>query len=155
MRAWRLLFLILLTCAPVGSGCLLDNLNPSEKLNDSIRGMNDAARWGRIDLALQYIKPEYRERFLVSHHNWGRDIKVADSELLRIEMAPDRKTAVALVGISWYDLDSMTLRNTVVKQAWQERDGGFVMNAEDVFEGDAELLAMPAEQPPVLADSSG
>ncbi len=155
MRAPLLLFLALLACAPAWSGCLLNNLSPSEKLNDSIRGMNDAARWGRIDIALQYVEPVYRQKFLVSHHGWGRNIEVADSELLRIAMAPDQKTAVALVGISWYSLDNMTLHNTVVKQTWEERDGGFVMASEDVFEGDAKLLATPAVQPRVLADSSG
>jgi len=147
--------MVVLACVPAYSGCLLNNLNPSEKLNDSIRGMNDAARWGRIDIALQYVEPVYRHKFLVSHHGWGRSIEVADAEVMRIAMAPDRKSAAALVGFSWYSLDNMTLHSTVVKQTWEERDGSFVMASEEVFEGDAELLAIPKVKPPVLADSSG
>jgi hypothetical protein len=155
MRGRSLFFPILLACLPALGGCLLNNLDPSEKLNDSIRGMNDATRWGRIDLALQYIDPVFRERFLVSRHGWGRSIEVADSELLRIEMAPDRKMAVALVGFSWYSLDNMTLHSTVLRQVWKEREGHFVMDTEDVFEGDAKLVAVPASRPKVLADSKG
>lgn len=156
MRGRRLFLLVLLACLPAwGSGCLFNNLSPTEKLNDSIRGMNDAARWGRIDLALQYVEPVFRERFLRTHHGWGRNIEVADSELLRIEMAPDEKAAVALVGFSWYRLDSMTLHSTVLRQVWKERDGHYVMGSEDVFEGDAKLLAAPSRKTPVLTDSNG
>jgi len=154
MRGRIRFFLVVLACAPVWGGRLLNNLDPSEKLNDSVRGMNDAARWGRIDLALQYIEPVFRERFLTTHHGWGRNIEVADAELLRIEMAPDRETAVALVGFSWYSLDSMTLHSTVVRQVWKKGDGDFRLDSEDVFEGDAKLLAAPAKKPPMLADTS-
>ena len=130
---------------PAG-GCLLSNMEPSEKLNDAILGMNEAARWGRVDLALQYIDPVYRSRFLESHHGWGRTIEVADSELLRIEVAPDQDAAVALVAFSWYKPDRMSLRSTVLRQVWKRYDGNYILGSEEVIEGDAELLKAPGKR---------
>jgi len=124
----------------------MDHLSPSSRLNESVHWMNDAARWGRIDLAIQYVEPAFRDRFLQTHQQWGRKIKVADVDLVRIEVDPisdDVDKAVVLVSYSWYKLDTMTLHQTVIRQFWRDIEGDYRLGAEDVFEGDPFLIAMP------------
>ncbi|MBN1655953.1 MAG: hypothetical protein JXA30_19455 [Deltaproteobacteria bacterium] len=143
---------ILLAFVLFAHACLLDNISPTRKLNDSIRDMNDASRWGRIDLASQYVDPAYQTTFFKSRHRWGRQFRIADTELVRLDMSPDQDQAIALMSISWYRIDQMTLHQTVVRQIWKERDGTYLLSAEAVFEGDAILIQGP---PKPSADSGG
>jgi hypothetical protein len=119
---------------------MLENLSPTARLNDAIQGMNDAARWGRIDLAVQYIEPAYHDRFLKIRRGWNRRIKVADADLVGIQMVPDQDVAVARIAFSWYRLESMTLHHTVVRQVWNEHDDGYLLGSENVVEGDGTLF---------------
>ncbi len=127
-------------------GCALGHLSPTSKLNQSVREANDAARWGRLDLAVQYVHPAYRDQFLAHRRYWGRDIQVGDADLVRMDMPPDDddRPATALVAVSWYRLNQMALRQTVLRQVWKEYDGNFLLASEDVVDGDAFLLTPPA-----------
>lgn len=129
----------------LASGCLLDNISPTRKLNDSIRDLNDASRWGRIDLAVQYVEPTYQTTFLKARHRWGRQLRIADTELVRLDINSEQDQAIALMAISWYRMDQMTLRYTVVRQVWIENDGHYLLSAEAVSEGDALLMQTPSE----------
>jgi len=125
------------------NGCLLDNISPTRKLNDSIRDLNDASRWGRIDLAVPYVEPTYQANFLKARHRWGRQLRIADTELVRLDINSEQDQAIALMAISWYRIDQMTLRHTVVRQVWIEQDGHYLLSAEAVSEGDALLMQTP------------
>lgn len=125
------------------NGCLLDNISPTRKLNDSIRDLNDASRWGRIDLAVQYVEPTYQANFLKARHRWGRQLRIADTELVRLDINSEQDQAIALMAISWYRIDQMTLRYTVVRQVWIEQDGHYLLSTEAVSEGDELLMQAP------------
>jgi hypothetical protein len=125
------------------SGCLLNNINPSQKLNERVQEYGDATRWNRLDIAVQMVTPGYRDAFMKRHAAWGRAVEVADAELIHIQIAPDGNTATSTLAYSWYDLSAMTLARTVVRQTWDIRNGYQVMG-EDVVEGAAELLPVPA-----------
>ncbi len=124
-------------------GCLLNNINPSQKLNERVQEYGDATRWNRLDIAVQMVTPSYREAFMKRHAAWGRAVEVADAELIHIQIAADGNTATSTLAYSWYDLSAMTLARTVVRQTWDIRNGYQVMS-EDVLEGAAELLPTPA-----------
>lgn len=133
----------LITLLVLVNGCMLDNISPTRKLNESIRDMNDASRWGRIDLAVQFVEPTYQASFLKARYRWGRQFRIADTELVRLDIDSEQDHAVAFMAISWYSVDQMTLHNTVVRQVWKECDGHYLMIAEAVFEGDALLMQGP------------
>lgn len=127
------------------SGCLLNNINPSQKLNERVQEYGDATRWNRLDIAVQMVTPGYRDAFMKRHSAWGRAVEVADAELIHIQIAPDGNTATSTLAYSWYDLSAMTLARTVVRQTWDIRNGYQVMG-EDVVEGAAELLPVPSAE---------
>lgn len=141
----RIVFAILLGGWLLG-GCLLNNINPSQKLNERVQEYSDATRWNRLDIAVQMVTASYRDAFIKSHSTWGRAIEVADSELVHIQIAPDGNTATSTIAYSWYDLSAMTLARTVVRQQWDIRNGYQVMG-EEIVEGAPELLpvATPSE----------
>jgi hypothetical protein len=140
MRAITWLWILLLI------GCDFSNLRPTEKLKQSIQEMNEAARWGRIDLAAQFVGPAYRQRFFRAHSTWGQRIQIADLEVVRLDIDSKKKSATASIAISWYGLDQMTLRQTTVRQQWKLLDGQYILDDEDVLEGEPALLAIPVNK---------
>ena len=135
--------LCLLLSSVLLGGCFLDNASPTKKLADAVHEMNDSARWGRIGSASRFVEADYRARFTETHRRWGNGIRVADGEVLSVQFAPDRQSALAIVTYSWYDLDTMTLHDTVVKQHWRATDEFYGLSEETVIEGDPRLLSMP------------
>jgi hypothetical protein len=134
------------------SGCLTNNINPSQKLNERVQEYSDATRWNRMDLAVQIVMPSYRDAFMRSHSAWGRTVEVADSEVIHIQIAPDGNTATSTLAYSWYDLSAMTLARTVVRQQWDIRDG-YHVTGEEIVEGAPELLPVPHAADETEADA--
>jgi len=134
---------MLLSAALLCGGCFLDNASPTKRLADAVHEMNDSARWGRIGAASNFVDASYRHEFVQTHRRWGRTIKLADGEVLSVQFAEDRESAEAIVTYSWYDLDTMTLHDTVVKQEWRADDDFYGLSKETVIEGDKRLLKMP------------
>jgi hypothetical protein len=129
-------------------GCNFAGLRPTEKLKQSIQELNEAARWGRLDLASQYVGPNYRQRFFAVHASWGKQMQIADLEMVRLDIDPNKSVAAASIAISWYGLNEMTLRQTVVRQRWKQREGQYVLDDEQVIDGDPSLIAKPDRPTP-------
>lgn len=141
-----LLRLLTAVCLGLGAtGCLIHTIAPSERLRDAVVGLNDEARWSRLDLARERVMPGYRREWVRSRHDWGRNIQIGDVELLDVRLAEDNETAVSVVAVSWYRYDTMTLRRTVLRQEWRSGGREFYLASEAVAGGDPRLLAPPAE----------
>jgi len=125
------------------SGCVLHNISPQELLRDSVMGLNDEARWVRMDLAAERVAPPYRSAYRANHQAWGRSIQIADVEILGAELDADAEGAVSTVSISWYSYSTMMLHNTVVRQRWLSAGRSYVLVSERVVDGDPDLLAPP------------
>lgn len=138
------LALVLLAGLGLG-GCLLQNLAPTERLSDQVYQLNEEARWGRLDLAVRRVSPRYRPTFMTSRRGWGRRVSVADVEVSAIEISRESDEATSSVELSWYDLRSMTLRSTLLRQRWAKTDEGYLLDEETVVDGDADLLELPEE----------
>jgi hypothetical protein len=137
----RVAAFVLLCIAPA---CIFQNLSPTEKLKDAVIGYNDACRWNRFDLAVMMVDYPYRPDFKASHHAWGRDIQIADLDVLQVQTAgKELETAAATVLYRWYDQRGMIVADTVVLQRYEKRKGNYVLVAEEVTSGDARLLAPP------------
>ncbi len=124
------------------AGCMLQNVAPTERLGDAVNGITDETRWGRVDLAAQRVDPRFRAHFSASHTRWGRQIQIADAEVTQMTLADDGNSAVSVVAVSWYQLDAMDLRLSVVEQRWKRNGNEFVLSRERIVDGDNTLLAV-------------
>ncbi len=136
-------FALVLLVAPLFAGCILENLAPTQQLQDRMFLLNDQTRWGRIDLAAQQVVPAFRARFVQTRREWGRRVAVADTDVSALVIAEDGNSATSTVEITWYDQTTMDLRGTVLRQHWAKTDAGFLLDEESVVSGDEELLADP------------
>src|SRR5882757_9332380 len=103
MRALALLLCVLL------NGCMLSNATTAKRLGDTVNMMNRNTRWGQLADAARMVDPGYRPVFVASHRGWGQAIQVADSEVVHVEMAQDKESALALVSYQWYLPDNLTV----------------------------------------------
>jgi len=135
MRLARLLGCLLL------SGCIFNNISSEERLRDSVIELNDQARWTRIDLALAQVAPGLQSEYRATHRGWGRAIRVADTEILGVEVGEDRSQATSTVVVRWYSTDTMMLAETTLHQKWESSIGGYRLIEETVADGDPGPLA--------------
>lgn len=133
----------LLVCMLVGSlaGCgALANASPARKIGDTVKDMNDRARWGRVGDAAQYVDPSYRATYLQNHRLWGSKIQLADVEVVQLQISNDTEQATAFVTYSWYGMDNMTLHQSTVRQRWLGTKESYVLMSEAVIQGNTALL---------------
>lgn len=124
-------------------GCLIPP--PSQRVSDAARDLNVAARFGRMDLALELTSEKLRPEFLKSRTEWGRSIRVLDVEMAGFSM-PTGDRADVEVDYSWSRVDEGVLRTTRVSQEWRDQGGGFRLVGEHHVTGDIGLLG-EASQP--------
>ena len=128
--------LLLCVLSVSAAGCIFQNISPEERLRDAVVGYNDETRWTRLDLAQQRVTPAQRGEFRMRHYRWGRDIQIADLDILDVQVrGEDRDQATSIVHIRWYDQRTMLLADTVVGQEWERVTGGYLLVAEQVRDG--------------------
>ncbi|UCH29762.1 MAG: hypothetical protein JSV06_01690 [Myxococcales bacterium] len=129
-------------------GCLLQNLSPETRMRDAVIELNEGARWGRMDVASGHVAPGFRPQFQASHIRWGRDIQIADTEILGMNPQTDEEGvgAFSRIAVRWYDESTMVLANTVIRQTWQKHKQTFLLTAESVESGHPGLLMIPEGQ---------
>ena len=127
------------------SGCLLQNLSPEVRMRDAVIELNEGARWGRMDVASGYVSPPFRPQFQASHVRWGRDIQIADTEIIGMNPETDEEGegAYSRIAVRWYDQSTMVLSNTVIRQTWQKHKQTFLLTSESVESGHPGLLMIP------------
>ena len=129
------------------TGCVFNNVSATERLRDSVVGLNDEARWNRFDLATQRVAPGFAARYRATHRRWHRDFQIADSEIVNVEIADGRAKATSFVTVRWYDHRTMLLAETTLKQQWRRAANGYVLIDEEVVEGNDRLLETPQLEP--------
>lgn len=132
------------------SGCLMQNLSPEVRMRDAVIELNEGARWGRMDVASGHVAPPFRPQFKLSHMRWGRDIQIADTEILGMNPSTDEEGAGAFsrIAVRWYDQSTMVLANTVIRQTWQKHKQTFLLTSESVESGHPGLLMIPQTEQP-------
>jgi hypothetical protein len=142
MRCPSSLALVVLV-AVLACGCAAAAASPAAQLSDSANELNTAARFGRLDLALEQTLPAFRDRFLDSHRAWGREIRVVDVNVSGIRINED-DSAEVLVEIAWTRMSESTLKNTVVNQSWENaKRAGWQLAREHRVAGDPGLFGEP------------
>ncbi len=131
-------------------GCLIQNLSPETRMRDSVIELNEGARWGRMDVASGHVTPGFQTQYKLSHMRWGRDIQIADTEILGMnpETDDEGQGAFSRVAVRWYDESTMVLANTVIRQTWQKHKQTFLLTNESIESGHPGLLVIPDAQQP-------
>jgi len=127
--------------APIALAGCMGGMSPAMKLDDTVKETNDAARFGRTDLAVERVMPEARSAFVKRHRFWGGDVRIVDVEYGGVERMTEGE-AVIIVGFGWFRPNEGVLRNTMVRQTWKNDHGRgpwYLLDEERVA-GDPGLL---------------
>jgi len=112
----------------------------SMRLTESAYDLNTAARFGRMDIALEHVKEAARDDFNQRHAGWGRSVRIVDAEMGAMSIRKDGDADVTL-SVSWQRFDETTMRTTEISQRWTEKRGTWWMTSEEERGGDRGLLA--------------
>jgi len=143
MRALQIGLLALVTSGL--SGCTLANLTPKERFSEAAYTLNDASRWSQVDLAMQHVSPKYMSRFVERHRMWGETISIAEVDLVRLQVAEDKKSAVSEINLNWYNDGGVMVHSSSITQKWEAERGKFRLVDEAVRRGDPQVFADPAQ----------
>lgn len=118
---------------------------PYTKANEAAREMNMAARWGRMDIALERADPENIDDFMKRHAKWHGEIRIIDTELAGLVLVEPTK-AEAEVDVSWTLDDDTNLRVTRIHQHWRSKEGKWYVYKEKRQSGAEGLFGEPVER---------
>lgn len=130
---------LLLSCV-LFAACTLSNMTPQARFSDAAYRVNDAARWGQLDLASEYVASSYRTKFLSRRKDWGEGLSVAEVDVVYMRIDKENDRAVSEVNLSWTN-DGITLRKSVITQTWKSSRGQFRLLDEQLKKGDPGLFA--------------
>lgn len=130
-----------LRIAPIALASCMGSMTPMMKLDDAVKETNDAARFGRTDLAVERVVPASRTAFVKRHRLWGNEVRIVDVEYGGVEKMTEGE-AVIIVGFGWYRPAEGTLRTTMVRQTWKndKGTGPWFLADEERVSGDLGLL---------------
>ena len=110
------------------------------RLAESAYDLNEAARFGRMDIAMEHVKDTAREDFSRKHARWGKAVRVVDYEVGTITLRKDGDAEVTLL-LNWQRPDETSMRSTELWQRWTTIRGTWWMIKEDEHGGDPGLLS--------------
>ncbi len=123
------------------AGCSLPP-TATARLNEAAYEFNDAARFGRMDIASEHVREIAREEFGRKHAAWGKAIRVVDIEMGSMSMRKDGDADV-FVTLSWQRDGETTLHTTDLVQRWTSTRGNWAIISEAERGGDRGLLGEP------------
>ena len=126
---------------------------PAARAAEAARELNLAARFGRMDIAVERTATGAREHFLERRTQWGKDVRIVDVELAGLKMQ-DKDNAVIYVDVAWVRMNEGALRSTRVAQRWQNKEGWQLVR-ENRAAGDLGLFGEPVVvlKPEVAGDT--
>jgi hypothetical protein len=122
-------------------GCTLQNLSPTVRMQESVYHLNDAARWNQLEAAAKLVSPKYQKQFRQRRSTWGETVNVAEVDLLFMQLAADKESAISEVALSWTDATGVHLHRSSVTQKWANESGSFRLVDETINKGDPALFA--------------
>jgi hypothetical protein len=119
------------------AGCIAPT-SGTQKLADTAYDMNNATRFGRMDVALEHVAMKSREQFQREHAGWMRNARIVDIDFNGIQVKKDGDGEVS-VTLTWQRADESTTRTTSLIQRWTETRNVWTMASEEA-RGDDGLL---------------
>jgi hypothetical protein len=123
------------------AGCTLQNLSPTARMQESVYHFNDAGRWNQLEAAAKHVSPRYQKLFRQRRRTWGETVNVAEVDLLFMQLAEDKESAISEVALSWTDATGVHLHRSQVTQKWANESGRFRLVEETINKGDQALFA--------------
>jgi hypothetical protein len=120
------------------AGCVMPPTS-MQRLSDSAYDLNTAVRFGRVDIATDYVREVAREEFSRKHATWGKSIRVVDLEMNGMSARKDGDADV-FITVSWQRADETSMRSTDLTQRWTSTHGSWSMISEEERSGDKGLL---------------
>lgn len=136
----RRVLAVVLFAALCGTGCLHESR--AAKLQESAQSMNMAARFGRMDIAMEHVSPKAIEEFARQHGSWGSNVRIVDLEFQGLRFV-DKDRALVAVAVGWQRVDDQELRVTQIAQEWQYDRNNWKLVSEKRTAGDVGLLGEP------------
>lgn len=148
MKAW-------LSTIVIVAGCGSLSPHPTDPLDDSVRAYNDSVRWGRYEVAANFISPKERAQFVDDADERSKDLRITQYDVVQVERTSARAANVH-VKMEWYKLSEGTLHETHAKQTWEQRGRAWLMVQEARVRGhEMPGLPEPPAEPPGPAELPG
>jgi hypothetical protein len=106
-----------------------------DKLKEAVFYFNEGVRWGRLDDVLGRLDPKFEEHFLEMHKDFGTLIKVENCEVVNSKYDKEKGEAEVGIKITWYRIDEMVLRQTVILQKWEDKSVHWTLVSEEYKSG--------------------
>jgi hypothetical protein len=106
-----------------------------DQVTNAAREYNNDVRWGRYDKAAEHIPRDERDRFVERRTSLEEELEIAEFELQNIEIDKKKQTASARIDYTWTLKTRGIVEKTTTKQAWEKRDGQWIMAAETRVKG--------------------
>lgn len=119
------------------AGCIAPT-SGAQKLADTAYDLNNATRFGRMDVALEHVAVKSREQFQKEHAGWMRNARIVDIDFNGIQVKANGDGEV-VVTLTWQRSDEATTRTTSLVQRWTETRNVWTMASEEA-KGDEGLL---------------
>ena len=125
-------------------GCTLQNLSPQARMQESVYTLNDASRWNQLEAAAKNVSLKYQTLFRQRRSTWGEAVNVAEIDLVFMQLAEDKESAISEISLSWTDATGVHLHRSNVTQKWANESGSFRLVDETINKGDPALFAAQA-----------
>jgi len=119
------------------AGCIAPT-SGTQKLADTAYDMNNATRFGRMDVALEHVALKSRAQFEKEHAGWMHNARIVDIDFNGIQVKKDGDGEVS-VTLTWQRAEESTTRTTSLIQRWTETRNVWTMASEEA-RGDDGLL---------------
>src|SRR4051794_22567962 len=93
-------------------GCFAPT-SSSQRLADAAIDMNTAMRFGRSDIAMDYVAAAARDRFTRDHATWGKYVRIVDVEFGGLKIK-EKEEAEVYVNVTWQTPADPTIHETRV-----------------------------------------
>lgn len=130
--------LALAALALLSGACVLPP-SSQQRLAESAYDFNTSARFGRLDIASDYVREIARDEFTKKHVTWGKSVRIADLEVSGMSMRKDGDADV-FVSVSWQRVTETSLRQTEITQRWTTTHGSWTILSEEERSGDKGLI---------------
>jgi hypothetical protein len=112
------------------------------RLNEKAYDMNVAARFGRLDVAMEHVAATSQRTYAEMHASWGKKLRVVDVDFGGVRKLANGDMVVEVV-VQWQRFDESTLRVTSVAQTWRDSKGSWEVILEEPSGGDEGLFELP------------
>lgn len=104
-----------------------------EKLDVSLSFFHNHVKDGNYDKAILYVAPECLDTFYSLHHPTKNVLVMEEFSVTSISFSKDGKRAEVMVNAQVRRRDSLTVKEIVYKETWEDKPQGFRLVYEEVI----------------------